>query len=80
MKHKQHGLIKGDMIGILIGGVAVGGLLLYGLISGQSLPVWPSILVALVNLVAAANVFLGVRKAKQQRQAKSAADAKAPRS
>ena len=80
MKHKQHGFIKGDMIGILIGGAALGGLLLYGSFSGQPLPVWPAILVALVNVVAAANVFWGVRKAKQQRQAKLTADAKAPRS
>ena len=79
MKHKQHGLIKGDVIGILIGGIALGGLLVYGSVSGQPLPVWPAVLVALVNVAAAVNVFMGVRKAKQQRQAKPPADAQAPR-
>ena len=79
LKHKQHGLIKGDVIGILIGGLALGGLLVYGSISGQELPVWPAIAVALVNVVAAGNVFWGIRKAKQQRQAKPPADANAPR-
>ena len=79
MKHKQHGVIKGDVIGILIGAIALGGLLLYGLMSGQPLPVWPAITVVLVNVVAAGNVFWGVRKAKQQRQAKPPADTQAPR-
>lgn len=79
MKHKQHGLIKGDVIGILIGGIALGGLLVYGSVSGQPLPVWPAVLVALVNVAAAVNVFMGVRKVKQQRRAKPPADAQAPR-
>ncbi len=78
MKHKQHGLIKGDVIGILIGGLALGGLLVYGAVSGQALPVWPALAVALVNVVAAGNVVWGIRKAKQQRQAKPPIDVKAP--
>lgn len=79
MKHKQHGLIKGDVIGILIGAIALGGVLVYGWVSEQPLPLWPAILVALVNLVAAANVFRGVLAAKKQRQANPAVDAKTPR-
>jgi hypothetical protein len=79
LKHKQHGLIKGDVIGILIGAIALGGVLVYGWVSEQPLPLWPAILVALVNLVAAANVFRGVMKAKKQRQAMPAVDAKTPR-
>ena len=79
MKHKQHGVIKGDVIGILLGAVALGGLLLYGSMSGQPLPVWPAIAVALVNVLAAGNVFWGVRKAKRERQAKPPVDTQAPR-
>lgn len=78
MKHKQRGVIKGDLIGILLGGVALGGLLIYGAVSGQPLPVWPAIAVVVVNVVAAVRVFLGVKRAKQQRQAQSVVNVKTP--
>ena len=71
--HKQHGFINGGVITLLIGGLAIGGLLLYGLLSGQELPVWPAVLVGLVNLVAAVKVILDVKKTKQQRDATRAA-------
>ena len=67
--HKQLGFINGGVITLLIGGLAIGGLLLYGLVSGQELPVWPAVLVGLVNLVAAVKVILDVKKTKQQRDA-----------
>lgn len=56
------------IMALLVGGVALAGLLVYGLKSGQELPLWPAIAVALVNLVAAAKVFLDVRKARQHMQ------------
>ncbi|OGB30460.1 MAG: hypothetical protein A3F78_14770 [Burkholderiales bacterium RIFCSPLOWO2_12_FULL_61_40] len=69
VNRKQLGLIRGDLIGLLIGAVALGGLLFYGAISGQDLPFWPALLVVAVNIVSAIHVFLGVKKRKQQAQA-----------
>jgi len=49
-------------------------MLIYGLKSGQELPVWPAIAVALVNLVAAAKIVIDVKQARRQRQAGPAPD------
>ena len=73
MHHKQFGFVNGAIMTLLIGGLAIGGLLLYGLVSGQELSVWPAVLVGLVNLVAAVKVILDVKKTKQQRDATRAA-------
>ena len=75
MHHKQHGFINGGVITLLIGGLAIGGLLLYGSVTGQELPVWPAVVVVLVNLVAAGKAIMDVKKAKQRRaQAPSGQD------
>lgn len=68
MNRKQHGFINGSIIAMLIGGLALGGLLLYGSLSGQELPIWPAIAVGVVNLVAAGKVLLDVRKARKLQQ------------
>ena len=73
MHHKQLGFINGAVITLLIGGLAIGGLLLYGLVTEQELPVWPAVLVGLVNLMAAGKVILDVKKSKQQREEMRAA-------
>ncbi len=65
---KQNGFISGDIIAIVIAGVALGGLLIYGSQTGQELPVWPAIAVVLVNLVAAGRVIWSVNKAKKLQQ------------
>lgn len=66
------------MIGILIGGAALGGLLLYGSVTGQALPLWPAVIVGLVNVVAAANVVWTVKKAKKAAQAGQTGNAEPP--
>ena len=73
MLHKQHGFINGGIITLLIGGLAIGGLLLYGSVTGQELPVWPAVVVGIVNLVASGKVFMDVKKAKQLREQKRTA-------
>lgn len=75
MHHKQGGFINGGVITLLIGGLAIGGLLLYGSATGQELPVWPAVVVGLVNLVAAGKVFMDVKKAKQRHGEERAAKA-----
>ncbi|MCF8149873.1 MAG: hypothetical protein K9K30_07395 [Burkholderiaceae bacterium] len=76
MISKQEGFISGSIVTLLIGGLALLGLLVYGLRSGQELPLWPALAVALVNVVAAAKIVVDIKKAKQQRQAPSSATAK----
>jgi hypothetical protein len=63
---RQDGFIKGSVIVLLIGGLMLGGLLVYGAKSGHELPFWPAIAVVLVNLVAAAKIVLDTKKAKRQ--------------
>jgi hypothetical protein len=71
--HKQDGFINGGVMTLLIGGLAIGGLLLYGSVTGQELPVWPAVLVGIVNLAAAGKVILDVKKAKKLRRDELAA-------
>jgi hypothetical protein len=68
LNRKQHGFLNGSIIAMLIGGLALGGLLLYGSMTGQELPIWPAIAVGVVNLVAAGKVFFDARKARKLRQ------------
>lgn len=80
MHHKQGGFINGGVITLLVGAIAIGGLLLYGSVTGQTLPVWPAVLVGVVNLLAAGKIFMDVKKAKQQRQAAQAQPGTPPQS
>lgn len=66
------------MVGILLGGAALGGLLLYGSVTGQALPLWPAVIVGLVNVVAAGNVVWNVKKAKKAAQAAQTGNAEQP--
>lgn len=66
MNFRQDGFINGSVIVLLIGGLMLGGLLVYGAKSGQELPFWPAIAVALVNLVAAAKIVIDTKKARRQ--------------
>lgn len=66
LNRKQDGFIGGSGVALLVGGLALGGLLVYGALSGYELSLWPAIAVALVNLVAAAKIVLDTRKARQR--------------
>lgn len=74
----QRGFINGGILAILIGGLAVGGLLMYGMFTGQPLPVWPAIVVGVVNLLAAGKVFMDIKKAKKLHHDAQATKAKTP--
>lgn len=66
MLPKQYGFINASVITLLIAGLALGGLLAYGATSGQEIPLWPALLVTLVNLVAAGKLVLDIKKRKRQ--------------
>lgn len=76
LKHKQSGFIRKDIIAILIAGAALIGLLAYFGLKGEPVPFWPAVLVGLVNIIAAARLFLTVKKARAEAQAAARAQAK----
>ena len=69
MNRKQNGFVSFGTMTLLVCGLAFVGLLIYGMTSGQDLPLWPAIAVALVNVIAAAKIIMNVRKARSQQQA-----------
>lgn len=77
LKHKQSGFIRKDIIAILIAGAALIGLLAYFGLKGEPVPFWPAVLVGLVNIVAAARLFLSVKKARAEAEAAARAQSKA---
>lgn len=68
MSFRQSGFINFGSMTLLVGGLALAGLLLYGLTSGHELPFWPAVAVALVNLVGAGKLIYDVRQARRQKQ------------
>lgn len=80
LKRMQEGFMSGGVMTILIGGLALGGLLVYGSRAGHELPLWPAVAVCLVNLVAAIKIILDVKKAKKLRQEAASRNPKATRS
>ena len=57
MNFRQFGFINFGNMTLLVGGLALAGLLFYGLTSGHELPFWPAVAVALVNLVGAGKLI-----------------------
>lgn len=53
----------------VVGALALVGLLLYGWITGQSLPLWPAVLVVAVNVVLAVRLVLEVKGRRGERGA-----------
>lgn len=69
MNDTQHGFINFGTMTLLVGGLALAGLLVYGAVSGQQLPLWPAIAVILVNVIAAGKLAFDTRKKRQQQAA-----------
>ncbi len=65
MKFGQCGFISFGAMTLIVGGMALAGLLAYGWITGQELPIGPAIAVALVNIIAAVKLALDSRKVRQ---------------
>ncbi len=68
MNFRQLGFINFGSMTLLVGGLALAGLLLYGLTSGHDLPFWPAMAVVLVNLVGAGKLVYDTRQARMQKQ------------
>lgn len=60
------GKMKLGNLTLLIGGLALAGLLLYGWATGQELPLWPALAVVGVNLLAAGKTLMDVRRNRKQ--------------
>lgn len=64
MKFGQSGFISFGVMTLIVGGLALAGLLAYGWTTGQELPVGPAIVVVLVNIIAAVKLALDSRKGR----------------
>jgi hypothetical protein len=71
------GVLSFGSMTLLVGGLALAGLLLWGWKTGQELPLWPALLVAAVNVVGAVKLVLETR-AKQAARRAAAAQATQP--
>lgn len=70
MNSRQNGFVNFGIMTLLIGGLALAGLLIYGAQSGHELPLWPALAVTLVNLVAAGKIIFDVKKTRKHKVGK----------
>lgn len=78
MKRKELGFANFATMTLVVGGLALGGLLAWGWTSGQELPLGPAIAVALVNIYAAIKIVLDTRKKQQMAPPAAAPETPAP--
>jgi hypothetical protein len=71
------GVLSFGSMTLLVGGLALAGLLLWGWMTGQELPLWPALLVAAVNVFGAVKLVTESRANQAMRQA--AAEAAQPK-
>lgn len=74
MAEDYKGMLSFGSMTLAVGGLALFGLLAWGWMSGQSLPLWPALLVAAVNVIGALKL---VQETKAKRAAMAAAAAEA---
>lgn len=67
------GVLSFGSMTLLVGGLALVGLLLWGWTTGQELPLWPALLVAAVNVFGAVKLVMETRARQAARQAAAAA-------
>lgn len=72
MAEDYKGMLSFASMTLAVGGLALFGLLAWGWLSGQELPLWPALLVAGVNVVGAIRL---VQETKAKRAAQQAASA-----
>lgn len=65
----KKGVLSFGSMTLLVGGLALAGLLLWGWMTGQELPLWPALLVAAVNVFGAIRLVMEARVRQTARQA-----------
>lgn len=75
MADLRNGMLSFGSMTLIVGGVALAGLLFWGWATGQALPVWPALLVAAVNLFGAWRLLQEARAKKAAAAAAAAAAA-----
>jgi hypothetical protein len=73
----KRGVLSFGSMTLLVGGLALAGLLLWGWKTGQELPLWPALLVAAVNVFGAVRLVMEKRALRAALQA-AAAEASQP--
>jgi hypothetical protein len=71
------GVLSFGSMTLLIGGLALAGLLFWGWKTGQELPLWPALLVAAVNVFGAVKLVMETRAKQALRRAAAAKAAEA---
>lgn len=69
----NRGALSFGSMTLLVGGLALAGLLLWGWKTGQELPLWPALLVAAVNVVGAIRLVMETKARRAARQAAATA-------
>lgn len=75
----RKGALSFGSMSLLVGGLALVGLLAWGWKTGQELPLWPAVLVAAVNVFGAFKLVIETRARKNAARQARAAEAAAPR-
>ena len=76
---EKHGVLSFGSMTLLVGGLALAGLLVWGWKTGQELPLWPALLVAAVNVFGAVKLVMEARTKQAARQAAALKFAQAQR-
>jgi hypothetical protein len=63
------GVLSFGSMTVLVGGLALAGLLFWGWKTGQELPLWPAVLVAAVNVFGAIKLVMETKARQAARQA-----------
>ena len=71
------GVLSFGSMTLVVGGLALVGLLLWGWKTGQELPLWPALLVAAVNVFGAVKLVMETKARQAARQAAAGAAAAA---
>lgn len=73
----KNGVLSFDSMSLLVGALALAGLLFWGWTTGQELPLWPALLVAAVNVFGAVKLVSETKARQAARRAASASAAAA---